>query len=138
MQEVLRFVDGSGRHGFVLFTLGSMKWSQQMPKKYLNAVMRTFARLPQRVVCKWHSHTKPNNLPSNVFMSTWLPQQDLLGHEKARLFITHGGLLGMQESTYHAVPLLVLPFATDYNINTTKAFQEGYQHCPHSTYEQWK
>jgi len=123
--DLLSFVEGSGDAGFVLFTLGSMKSSEHMPKKYLNALMKAFARLPQRVVWKWDSDTKPDDLPANVLMATWLPQQDLLGHEKARLFITHGGLLGMQESTYHGVPLLALPFATDQNMNAAKANKEG-------------
>jgi len=35
------------------------------------------------------------------------------GHENARLFITHGGLMGVQEAIYHAVPLLGIPFGND-------------------------
>lgn len=96
-----------------------------MPQKYLNALINAFGRLPQRVVWKWDSDTQPENLPANILMATWLPQQDLLGHGQARLFITHGGLLGMQEATYHGVPLLALPFATDQNMNAAKANKEG-------------
>jgi len=123
--DLLEFVEGSGEDGFVLFTLGSMKSSGHMPQKYLNALINAFGRLPQRVVWKWDSDTQPENLPANILMATWLPQQDLLGHGQARLFITHGGLLGMQEATYHGVPLLALPFATDQNMNAAKANKEG-------------
>merc|ERR1712071_662595 len=41
--DLLSFVVGSGDAGFVLFTLGSMKSSEHMPKKYLNALMKAFA-----------------------------------------------------------------------------------------------
>lgn len=32
-----------------------------------------------------------------------------LGHPNARLFISHGGLIGLQEAIYHAVPILGIP-----------------------------
>jgi glucuronosyltransferase len=37
----------------------------------------------------------------------------ITGHEKARLFISHGGLLGTQETIYHGVPILGLPLGRD-------------------------
>ena len=35
------------------------------------------------------------------------------GHNKVKVFISHGGLLSLQESIYHAKPLLVLPIFGD-------------------------
>ena len=32
--------------------------------------------------------------PSNVKFLSWLPQNDLLAHNKTKLFITHGGANG--------------------------------------------
>ena len=34
------------------------------------------------------------NIPSNVKFMSWLPQNDLLAHNKTKLFITHGGING--------------------------------------------
>ena len=49
----------------------------------------------------------------------------ITGHENARLFITHGGLMGVQEAIYHAVPMLLLPFGHDQKANAAKARSEG-------------
>lgn len=46
----------------------------------------------------------------NVWMSDWLPQNDLLGHPSVRVFVTQGGYLSMGEAAYHGVPVLGLPF----------------------------
>jgi len=43
-----------------------------------------------------------------------------------KVFITHGGLLGFQEATYHGVPMLLLPFGNDQKANAAKAQKEGF------------
>lgn len=48
------------------------------------------------------------------------------GHEKCRLFLTHGGLLSTQEAIYHGVPVLGLPFISDQLLNMDKAVRDGY------------
>ena len=55
-----------------------------------------------------------------------MPQQDLLGHPKIRLFITHGGLFSNQEAVYHGVPFIVFPIFADQPLNAQKAHDDGY------------
>jgi len=90
----------------------------------------TFGRLKQRIIWKWEDETKMASdvdmLPANVKLVPWLPQQDLLGHPKARLFITHGGLFSNQEAVYHGVPLISMPVFADQFINAQKAQDDGY------------
>ena len=43
----------------------------------------------------------------------WIPQNDLLAHEKVRLFITHGGFNSMIETVYHAKPVINFPIIAD-------------------------
>ena len=42
------------------------------------------------------------------------------------MFLTHGGLNGLQEAVYHGVPVLGLPMGTDQYMNLIKAEKEGY------------
>ena len=62
------------------------------------------------------------SVSDNVKLMSWLPQNDILGHPKTRLFICHAGLNGILESTYHGVPMILTPFFGDqfYNANTMK------------------
>ena len=50
----------------------------------------------------------------------------VIGHEKCRLFMTHGGLLSTQEAVFHGVPVLGLPFINDQMLNMDKAVRDGY------------
>ena len=43
----------------------------------------------------------------------WLPQNDILGHKKTKLFISHGGSGGVAESAFHGIPLVCSPFFGD-------------------------
>lgn len=97
-----------------------------MSEEIRRIFMSTFARLSQRVLWKWEEKTDTSILPPNVKLMPWLPQQDLLGHPKVRLFINHGGLCSMQEAIYHGVPIIALPVFGDHPINSQKIQDDGY------------
>jgi UDP:flavonoid glycosyltransferase YjiC (YdhE family) len=46
----------------------------------------------------------------NVLFLPWLPQNDLLGHPKTKLFITHCGKNGIFEALYHGIPMIGFPY----------------------------
>ncbi len=63
-----------------------------------------------------YSGTVPKSLSKNIKIIPWFPKNefsfnDILGHSSAKVFVTHGGLNGFQESVYHGVPMVVIPMA---------------------------
>jgi glucuronosyltransferase len=43
-----------------------------------------------------------------------------------KVFITHGGLLSIQESVYHGVPVIGIPIIGDQRMNVNAAVSAGY------------
>ncbi|OXA40298.1 UDP-glucuronosyltransferase 2C1 [Folsomia candida] len=99
--------------GFILFSLGTYVLSSAMSAQKKTMLINVFARLKQKVIWKYESDDVPIIVPKNVFLSKWLPQMDLLGHPKIRLFITHCGAGGIEEAIFHGVPLIEIPFFGD-------------------------
>jgi glucuronosyltransferase len=54
-----------------------------MPDAYRRVFLSVFGRLKQRVIWKWETE-EMEDLPPNVKLSKWLPQQDVLGHPNIR------------------------------------------------------
>lgn len=109
--DIKQFIERS-EHGVIYFSLGSNVKSSDMPKENLQMFIDVFSDLKQRVIWKFENENLPN-LPSNVMVKKWLPQQDILAHPNVKVFITHGGLFGTQEGFYNAVPMLGTPFYCD-------------------------
>ena len=108
MGDLKDFVDGSGEAGIVVFSLGGVLDTSALPHNFVDNFFGIFRKLPQRVI--WKLKDVPAHLvekkPCNVMLVDWLPQQDLLGHPKTKLFISHGGIQGSFESICHGKALL--------------------------------
>ncbi|XP_064089536.1 uncharacterized protein LOC135203627 [Macrobrachium nipponense] len=124
-QDLQEWIEGSGEHGFIFFSLGSVVKSTDLPEKNRKMLIKVFSSLKQRVLWKWDSDVMPG-LPPNVKIMKWLPQQDILGHSKLRLFITHGGLFSTFESIYHGTPIIGLPVFADQQANMRTGESQGW------------
>ncbi|XP_056321188.1 UDP-glucuronosyltransferase 1A5-like isoform X1 [Danio aesculapii] len=121
-QELEEFVNGSGEHGFVVFTLGSMV--SQLPEAKAREFFEAFRQIPQRVLWRYTGPV-PENAPKNVKLMKWLPQNDLLGHPKVRAFVTHGGSHGIYEGICNGVPMVMLPLFGDQGDNAQRLVSRG-------------
>uniref|UniRef100_UPI0037E7357E UDP-glucuronosyltransferase-like n=1 Tax=Semicossyphus pulcher TaxID=241346 RepID=UPI0037E7357E len=120
--ELKEFVDGSGDDGFIVFTLGSIV--SNMPEEKAKQFFEAFRQMPQRVLWRY-TGVLPKDIPKNVKLMKWLPQNDLLAHPKAKVFITHGGTHGIYESICNAVPMLMFPLFGDQSDNVHNMVARG-------------
>ncbi|XP_072371698.1 UDP-glucuronosyltransferase 3A1-like [Scyliorhinus torazame] len=125
-QELEEFILAAGENGFVVVTLGSMLASVNVPA-VLKEMNTAFSQLPQAVIWRHlHSHWPSDVQPApNIKLVDWLPQNDLLGHPKARLLVTHGGLNSLMEATYHGVPVIGIPLFGDQFDNMVRVEAKG-------------
>uniref|UniRef100_A0A3B3U8S6 UDP-glucuronosyltransferase n=1 Tax=Poecilia latipinna TaxID=48699 RepID=A0A3B3U8S6_9TELE len=108
--ELEAFMQSSGEHGVVVMSLGTVV--SALPHGITEDIAAAFAELPQKVIWRFDGE-KPSTLGKNTKLVKWLPQNDLLGHPKTKVFIAHGGTNGMYEAIYHGVPVLGLPLLFD-------------------------
>ncbi|XP_065082716.1 UDP-glycosyltransferase UGT5-like [Ochlerotatus camptorhynchus] len=122
--DLQKFLDGA-KEGAIYFSLGTNLKSSDLPKEKLNAILNVFRPMKQRIVWKFEDESV-KDLPSNVLIKSWMPQNDILAHPNVKVFITHGGLLGTQEGVHRAVPMLGIPIYADQHLNMNKAVLGGY------------
>lgn len=75
--DLEEFISGSGEHGFIYFSLGTLVQESTVSDNVVQAFLNVFRKLPQRVLWKWNG--KMRNVPPNVKISQWFPQSDILG-----------------------------------------------------------
>ena len=122
--ELAQFVDGA-EHGLIVLSFGSIPLLSEWKTEKAEAFMKAFGRLKQRVIIRY-TGSPIENIPNNVLVQRWLPQNDLLGHNKTVLFITHSGNNGQIEALYHAVPMLAFPIMDDQICNSLRLIEHGY------------
>ncbi|TDH17275.1 hypothetical protein EPR50_G00007090 [Perca flavescens] len=121
-EHLEEFVQSSGEHGVILMSLGT--FVSELPADVTNVIAAAFAELPQKVIWR-HKGDRPATLGNNTLIVNWIPQNDLLGHPKMKLFVAHGGTNGVQEAMYHGVPVVGLPLFFDQYDNLLRLKERG-------------
>jgi len=111
------------RDGIILATFGSM--TSSFPDPVVVKFLEAFSRVRQTVFAKMHI-PEGVSVPRNVHVYQWLPQNDILAHQRTKLFITHCGNNGQHEALYHAVPMLGFPLFGDQPTNCERARAKGF------------
>lgn len=112
--ELKKWMDES-EDGVVYFTFGTAILLETLPRETMLSFYSSFAKIsPVRILMKVKDKSQlPSGLPENVKTSSWIPQIPVLGHNNTRAFITHCGLLGLQESLHFGVPIIGIPLHSD-------------------------
>jgi len=91
----------------------------------LNDFFVAFSNLKQTVFARL-GVPEGVKIPKNVNVLPWLPQNDILGHVKTKLFITHCGNNGQYEALYHGVPMIGFPLYAEQHVNCQRAVDKGF------------
>ena len=123
--QLLAWADAA-KDGFILCSFGSVV--NRLSKANTNKLFRLFASLRLPVIARLQPEAAASELhvPPHVRLADWLPQQQLLAHPNARLFITHGGSNGVSEALFHGVPMFVLPFLSGQALIGSRVEALGY------------
>ncbi|VVC33708.1 Hypothetical protein CINCED_3A012882 [Cinara cedri] len=129
LPENLQTFIASAEQGVIYFSFGTVVDLNQLPTEKMNIFLKVIGRLKQKTILKW---TPTNdsagliNLPRNILIGSWFPQNDILAHPNVRLFITHGGLHSLEEAIYNAKPLVGISFFADQHFNMNMVEKKGY------------
>ncbi|XP_065075736.1 UDP-glycosyltransferase UGT5-like [Ochlerotatus camptorhynchus] len=110
--------------GVIVISWGSVLRASTLPKEKRDAILSALRRIPMKVLWKWEDDN-PSDLPKNVVVRKWLPQRDVLCHPNVRLFLSHGGLLGVSEAVYCSVPVVTTPIYGDQFLNAAALMNRG-------------
>lgn len=119
--DLKNFLDNAD-DGVVYMSFGSNVKSKDLEQKVQTIFLNVFKSLKLKFVWKFEAENLPDK-PSNVMISKWLPQSDLLAHPNVKLFITQGGQQSMEEAIDRGVPMIVIPFLGDQGVNAIRMEQ---------------
>ncbi|KAJ8711847.1 hypothetical protein PYW08_008801 [Mythimna loreyi] len=112
------------KDGVVYFSMGSNLKSKDLPDEVKTSLLKMFGTLKQTVL--WKFEEVLPNLPKNVHILDWAPQQAILSHPNLAVFVTHGGLLSTTEAVHFGVPIIGIPVFADQFMNVEKAVNRGF------------
>ena len=118
--EFQSFINGA-ENGVVVVTFGSVL---TLPSEIKVKLLTAFKLTKYKYIIK-DSFEKNNNSDKFMFKA-WLPQFDLLRHENTKLFISHCGSNGLQESLAAGVPIVGFPIFGDQPNNAGKLVGKGF------------
>ena len=120
---VKEFIAGA-ENGVVLMTFGSI--ASSYPVAIAEKFLAAFRRLDGYRVIWRMKNTDGLEIPDNVMIAQWVPQNDILAHPSVKLFITHCGNNGQYEAVYHGVPMIGVPLGGDQVYNAKRLDHKGY------------
>ncbi|XP_063536632.1 UDP-glycosyltransferase UGT5-like [Cydia strobilella] len=124
LPEDLQKIMDDAKNGVIYFSMGSILEAKRMPETLKQGLLAILGSLRQTVI--WKLEETLENVPENVHIVNFAPQQSILAHPNCVLFITHGGMLSTNEALHFGVPILGVPAFGDQFQNVNRAVQKGF------------
>ncbi|CAI5445642.1 unnamed protein product [Caenorhabditis angaria] len=112
--------------GLIVFSLGTVSNTTNMPKQMIDSFLGAFAKLDDYTIL-WRMEKNVAGVEKlkNVHLVKWLPQKDIMRHPKMRLMIAHGGYNSFLEAAQAGIPAVLMPLFADQKINAKRAQRYG-------------
>ncbi|KAJ8708789.1 hypothetical protein PYW08_010171 [Mythimna loreyi] len=120
-KDLKTYLDSS-KNGVIYISFGTNVQPSLLPRDRVEVMTKVFSELPYDVLWKWDTDDLPGR-SKNIRISKWLPQSDLLRHQKIKVFITQCGLQSTDEAITAGVPLIGVPMLGDQWYNAEKYVQ---------------
>ncbi|ALC45149.1 CG3797 [Drosophila busckii] len=113
--------------GVIYFSLGADVQTAQLPSDKLAVLLDVFAHLKEfHFLLKWETEEfVQQQLPENIMLSSWWPQQALLAHPQLKLFISSCGQLSVWESIAGDTPILAIPILAEQQVLAKRLQLQG-------------
>lgn len=107
------FVEDPQSKGTIVIAFGhTVKWDQAPLESKENFAKAINLLTDYRVI--WQIEGEPPiKMNAHVRTMGWLPQQELLSHNKTKAFVSHGGLKSVMEAICTHVPMVMVPMFAD-------------------------
>ncbi|XP_056635353.1 UDP-glycosyltransferase UGT5-like isoform X2 [Diorhabda sublineata] len=122
-KDLQEYLD-SATEGCIYFSLGTNSKSIHLEQKKIEIIKEALGELPYKILWKFESE-EVTNLPNNIKLISWVPQQDILRHPNVKLFITQGGIQSLEEAIVNHVPMAMLPVFGDQEANAKRMELKG-------------
>ena len=120
--DLQSYMDKSA-NGVILVSFGTMV--AEIPPEVIIKMFKAFETLDHNVIFRYPHPADLTNVPPNVRVMSWVPQNDILAHSNVKLFITHCGMNSIVETFYHGVPVIGFPHNVDQFSNAALAKSKG-------------
>uniref|UniRef100_A0A914USK0 UDP-glucuronosyltransferase n=1 Tax=Plectus sambesii TaxID=2011161 RepID=A0A914USK0_9BILA len=112
--EWLTIADNS-RKGVILMSFGAITKTTDMPEEMQTTVFRVFSKFPDYTfVVKYENVSTTEKVASNIYLTNWLPQVELMNHHKYRALITQAGWSSILEALHNGSPMVLMPLFADH------------------------
>ncbi|GAB0090002.1 hypothetical protein DMENIID0001_046330 [Sergentomyia squamirostris] len=125
LTEEFEKILNSSENGLILFSVGTNVETRMLGEDRIWKFLEVFRQLPQYNFLWKFDEDGIADVPKNVIIKKWLPQNDILAHPNTKLFISHCGLLSSVEATYYGVPVLSTPIFWDQFVNAHHLVKAG-------------
>ncbi|KAJ2947651.1 hypothetical protein O0L34_g17454 [Tuta absoluta] len=122
--DLKQFVE-QAKEGVIYINFGSMMKTSSLPADKVEAILGAMNEFPHRFIWKWEDKTLKYD-KNKLFINSWLPQVDILGHPKTLAFYSHAGMGGTSEAIHFGVPMVAMPAFGDQPSNAAAIEEAGF------------